>query len=301
MNQPPDRLVRCVSEEGGIAVRAIVGTELVREGAARHRTSPTATTALGRTLLGALLLAASGKEDDESVQVQFRGDGPLKGVVAGADALGNARGYVGSPRAHPPRVDGQLDVHAAVGAGVLTVVRMRAGQQPYTGIVQIVHGTIAQDLTHYLSESEQSQTALALGVQEDPPRGVRSAAGYLVHALPGASEAEIDRVEENVRATPNPSQLVAEGLDAHGLLARLLEGLGMRDAHELPVAFHCGCNEERVSRALQTLGREELERAIEEAEPIGVECHFCAASYQVGPDRLRVLIEAGEESSAPPS
>ena len=298
MSHPPDRLVRSLSREGGIAVRTVVGTELVRDAATRHRMSPTATTALGRTLLGALLLASEGKHPEESVQVQFRGDGPLKGVVAGADARGRARGYVGSPRAHPLRVDGQLDVHNAVGAGVLTVVRMRPGKQPYTGIVQIVAGTIAQDLTHYLAESEQSHTALALGVQEDDPRGVRAAAGYLVHALPGASEAEIDRVEENVRATASPSELVGDGLDAEGLLARLLDGLGMRDTHEMPVSFHCGCNEERVSAALRTLGREELEQAIREGESIGVECHFCAASYRVGAERLRSLLDDAEAPSA---
>ena len=170
--------MRTISRDGGIAVRAIVGTRLVAEAARRHDTSPTATAALGRTLLGALLLAAGGKSG-ESVQIQFRGDGPLRSVVALADDAGRARGYVLRPRADPPRVNGELDVHNAVGAGVLTVVRQRPGQPPYTGVVQILYGTIARDLTHYLAESEQSRTAVALGVQEADAGGIQRGRGLL--------------------------------------------------------------------------------------------------------------------------
>jgi molecular chaperone Hsp33 len=287
-SRAPDRLVRTVSREGGIAVRAIVGTQLVTEAARRHQTSPTATTALGRTLLGALLLAAGGK-GGESVQIQFRGDGPLRGVVALADDSGHARGYVVRPRAHPPRVDGELDVHNAVGAGVLTVVRQRPGQQPYTGVVQIVSGTIAQDLTHYLAESEQSRTAVALGVQEGGGEGVAAAAGFLVHALPGASAEETRRAEQNVRATSLPSELVAGGCDAGGLTERLLDGLGVRERTESDVGFHCGCDAERVAAAVRLLGAEEIARSARAGEVLEVRCQFCAEGYTLGPDALRAL------------
>ncbi len=288
--EAPDRLARTISEEGGIAVRVVVGTGLVREAARRHRTSPTATTALGRAMLGSLLLAAGGKSG-ESVQLQWKGDGPLRGVVAAADDTGRVRGYVGVPRVHPPRVDGELDVHNAVGAGVLTVVRQRPGQQPYTGVVQIVTGTIAQDLTHYLAESEQSHTAIGLGVQEADGGGVSAAAGYLVLALPGASPEEVDRVEQNVQATPNPSELVADGLDASGLAGRLLDGLGQRELHTNPVAFHCGCDARRVASAVRLLGREEIERTVAAEETLEVNCQFCAENYRVGGDELRSLLE----------
>ena len=287
-SRAPDRLVRTLSRDGGIAVRAIVGTRLVSEAARRHRTSPTATTALGRTLLGALLLAADGK-GGESVQIQFRGDGPLRGVVALADDAGHARGYVVRPRAHPPRVDGELDVHNAVGPGVLTVVRQRPGQQPYTGVVQIVSGTIAQDLTHYLAESEQSRTAVALGVQEGSGAGVAAAAGFLVHALPGASAEETRRAEQNVRATSLPSELVAGGCDASGLVERLLDGLGARELTESDVDFHCGCDAERVAAAVRLLGAEEIARSARAGEALEVRCQFCAEAYTLGPDALRAL------------
>ncbi len=285
----PDRLVRTISRDGGIAVRAIVGTRLVAEAARRHGTSPTATAALGRTLLGALLLASGGK-GGESVQIQFRGEGPLRGVVALADDAGRARGYVVRPRAHPPRVNGELDVHSAIGAGVLTVVRQRPGQPPYTGVVQIVYGTIARDLTHYLHESEQSRTAVGLGVQEAGENGIAAAAGYLVHALPGASDEETRRAEQNVRATSLPSELVAAGCDAHELALRLLEGLGSRERVESEVAFRCNCNQDRVANAVRLLGEEEIARSAQAGEALEVRCEFCAESYTITPDALRALI-----------
>lgn len=284
----PDRLVRTISRDGGIAVRAIVGTRLVAEAARRHDTSPTATAALGRTLLGALLLAASGKSG-ESVQIQFRGDGPLRSVVALADDAGRARGYVLRPRAHPPRVNGQLDVHSAIGAGVLTVVRQRPGQPPYTGVVQILYGTVARDLTHYLAESEQIASAVALGVQETDTGGTLSAAGYFVHALPGASDAETRRAEHNVHAT-HPSELVAAGADARALCERLLDGLGHREQYETEVSFRCSCNAERVAAAVRLLGDDEIARAAERGEALEVKCEFCAESYTLAPDALRALI-----------
>jgi molecular chaperone Hsp33 len=287
----PDRLVRTMSRDGGIAVRAIVGSRLVAEAARRHGTSPTATVALGRTLLGALLLASGGKSG-ESVQIQFRGEGPLRGVVALADDAGHARGYVVQPRAHPPRVNGELDVHAAIGPGVLTVVRQRPGQPPYTGVVQIVYGTIARDLTHYLAESEQSNTAVGLGVQEARDGGVIAAAGYLVHALPGASDEETRRAEANVRANAHPSELVATGCDAHDLARRLLDGLGEREPVASEVSFRCNCNDDRVSAAVRLLGEPEIARAVERGESLEVRCEFCAQNYRLPPDALRALIGA---------
>jgi molecular chaperone Hsp33 len=290
-HRAPDRLVRTISRDGGIAVRAIVGTRLVAEAAHRHDTSPTATVALGRTLLGALLLASGGKSG-ESVQIQFRGGGPLRSVVALADEAGRARGYVLHPHAHPPRVNGELDVHSAVGAGVLTVVRQRPGQPPYTGVVQILYGTIARDLTHYLSESEQSRTAVALGVQERSAGGVAAAAGYLVHALPGASDAETRRAEHNVRANALPSALVAAGCDARGLTELLLDGLGHREHFESEVAFRCSCDADRVAAAVRMLGEEEIARSARSGEALEVRCEFCAETYTLAPDALRALFPA---------
>lgn len=287
--RPPDRLVRTVSREGGIAVRAMVGTALVDEAVRRHGTAPAASVALGRALMGAVLMAASAKHG-ESVQLQLRGDGPLGTVFAIADAEGRGRGYASQPRAHVATRGGAIDVAGAVGRGVLVVVRERAGSaEPYSGIVPLVSGTVAQDLAHYLAESEQIHAAIALGVYLEP-EGVASAGGFFAQALPGASEAEIEQVESNVRGFPGPGELVREGLDADAIVDRLLAGLGSRERQRSEPVFHCGCQRERVLRAVTLLGAAELSEVAAGDEPLDVSCRFCGERYRVSPDEIGSLL-----------
>lgn len=289
---PADLLVRTVSERGGIAVRALVATRLVAEAASRHGTSPAASVALGRALMGAVLLAAGGKR--ETVQIELRGDGPLGQLVAIADAQGRVRGYASNPSARPPAVPGRQGVAAALGRrGTLAVVRSTAhGGRPYTGIVPLVAGTIAQDLAHYLAESEQIHSAVGLGVFLGARGEVTAAGGYLVQALPGADEEEIARAEENVRSLPGPGELVREGCDADAIAVRLQGALGCRERHASAPRFHCGCRRERVLRAVALLGRDDLSRAARAGETLEVCCRFCAARYAVPPADLARLIAA---------
>jgi molecular chaperone Hsp33 len=286
-----DQLVRTLSRRGGVAVRALVATGLVGEAARRHGTSPTASVALGRALMGAVLFASGGK--GETVQIELRGDGPLGAIVAISDAHGRVRGYVAHPSANPPARDGQLDVGGAVGEGTLAVVRSTGnGGQPYTGVVPLVAGTVAQDLAHYLAESEQIRSAVALGVFLDAQGEVAAAGGYLVQALPGADEEEIAHAEAHVRALPGPGELVREGQGADAI-AQLLQGeLGCRDRHASGPRFYCGCERERVLRAVALLGADDLTRAARDGETLEVCCRFCAKRYAVTPPELARLAAA---------
>lgn len=284
-----DQLIRTISTDGGIAVRVVVGTQLVSEALRRHQTSATASVALGRALMGAILLAATGKHG-EMVQLQFRGNGPLGRVVSLADAEGRTRGYVAHPQAEARAEDGSIDVAAGVGKGVLAVVRHGLdGRAPYSGLVPLSMGTIAQDIAQYMAESEQSQTAIALGVYLSPS-GIAAAGGFFVHALPGARPEDIEQAEENVRGFPGPGELVREGLSADEIADRLLVGLGSRERHYSTPRFYCGCDTQRVLRAIITLGREELEETRAQGESLEVNCHFCATTHVVTPDDLTELL-----------
>jgi molecular chaperone Hsp33 len=284
--RPADELVRTLSRGGGIAVRTLVGTRLVGEAVRRHGTSPTASVALGRALMGAVLLA-SGAKHEGSVQIQFRCDGPLGTILAISDECGRARGYVANPSAEPR--PGRIDVAAGVGRGVLAVVRERPGREPYTGLVPVRRGTVAQDLAHYLAESEQLRSAVALGVFVSP-RGVEAAGGFLVEALPGCDEDEIERAEANVHGFPGPGELVRAGRGADAIADRLLDGLGSRERVRARPLFHCHCGRDRALRAASLLGRDELARTARAAEPLDIHCRFCAESYTVSPGEIEALL-----------
>lgn len=294
MQKPPsavreDELVRATSASGGLAVRALVGTRLVGDAIRRHRTSPTAGAALGRALMGAVLLA-SGSKHGETVQLQFRGSGPLGTVVAISDSEGRVRGYVSNPAANPPAKAGRLDVGAAVGRGVLAVVRHRPGFTPYSGIVPLATGTVAQDLALYLAKSEQARTSVALGVFLDES-GAQAAGGFLVHALPGALDDEIEQVEYNVRGFRGPGELVREGFGAVDIIERVLFDLGASVSGRSRPSFECPCGRDRAIRTLSLLGDEELNAAASDGEVLEVRCEFCCDTYRLGPDELRQLLD----------
>lgn len=282
----PDELVRTVSSEGDLALRVLVATSLVAEAAARHGTAPTASAALGRSLMGAALLAAGGA-DDETVQLQLRGDGELGTVIAIADGAGSARGYVHNPDAHPPPRDGKLDVGRAVGAGILAVVRYHPSwREPYRGIVPLVSGEVAEDIAHYLGESEQTPSALGLGVFVGPDGAVEAAGGYLVQALPGASEGALAELDATVRRLPAPTRMLRDGLAADDILERLLSRLGSREVHRQQPQFACPCSRDRILQAVVLLGREQTREILEAGEELLVRCEFCATSYTLAPDEV---------------
>jgi molecular chaperone Hsp33 len=287
--RPRDELLRTISADGSVSVRVLVATRLVRDAARRHQTAPTATVALGRALMGALLLATEA-QDGECVQAQWRGDGPLGTITVTGASDGAVRGYVSRPATDLPLAAERFDVARAVGLGLLTVERNHPEwKQPYSGIVPIVSGEIATDLAHYLLESEQKPSSVALGVFLDASGEVLAAGGHLVQSLPGADDAALRVFEQRIAALARPSELVREGATAAMLLDRLVGGLGARNVSRVAPRFRCPCSMERVRRALAFLGDDEIRDVVAKQETLEVRCEFCAEIYYVPPDRVAAL------------
>lgn len=284
-----DELVRAVSAGGDVSVRAVVATVAVREATGRTPMSPTAKSALGRALLGAVLLAVGNKQE-QSVQLLFRGNGPLGPLTAIADSEGRVRGTVSDPGASPQPRDGQLDIGAAIGAGTLTVVRHHPSwRSPYNGIVRIETGEVATDLAHYLRESEQTASAIGLAVGLDAEGEVDAAAGFLVQALPGASDAALARLERNVRLLPNAAELVRIGLRGDAIVDQLLAELGCSERQRLEPRFFCPCTRERARRTLRLLGRQEVREIAVSGSGQEVRCEFCGERYVFSSEDLGSL------------
>ncbi len=284
-----DELVRALSADGGLQVRALVGTGLVSEAARRHATSPTASAALGRALMAAELLAAAAK-DDETVQLHFSGDGPIGAITVISDHRGGVRGFVGNPAAHPPPRDSKLDVGGAVGRGILAVVRYQPSwREPYRGIVPLVSGEIAEDVAHYLLESEQIPSAVALGVYVRADGSIDAAGGFMVQVLPGADEATVSRLQSNVHALPAPTDLLRSGLRADDIVDRLLDGLGARERTRSAPEFSCCCGEGRMRQAVVLLGRDGLRELVECGEQVEIRCEFCSRTLSLSADEVGSL------------
>ncbi|RKJ78087.1 Hsp33 family molecular chaperone HslO [Butyricicoccus sp. 1XD8-22] len=285
-----DSLIRAITKDAGILMSAATSTELVERARNIHKTLPLATAALGRTLTAAAMMGDQLK-DGGSVTVQIRGNGPLGAVTAVGESDGFVRGYLQNPACDLPlRADGKLDVGRGIGRGYLMVVKDIGLKEPVSGTVALVNGEIAEDLTRYFAESEQLPSACALGVLVDTDQSVKCAGGYLVQLMPGVTDAEIDRLEANLAKAGAMTSMLSHGLTLPEIVRTVLDGFDVELFDERPIGYRCGCTREKVVRALVSLGREELQRLIDEEEQTELTCQFCDKIYHFGREELRSIL-----------
>ncbi|OUN23447.1 Hsp33 family molecular chaperone HslO [Pseudoflavonifractor sp. An85] len=287
-----DQLVRVIAKDAPIKATALSATELVERARAIHDTWPVATAALGRLLMGASMMGNMLKNEDGSVTLRIRGGGPLGSVTAVSDSQGNVRGYVANPAVDVPRkAHAKLDVGAAVGCdGELTVIKDIGMREPYVGSVQLVGGEIAEDIAAYFVESEQIPTACALGVLIAPDQTVQAAGGYLIQLLPGADDAVISAVERGIAKVGAVSAKLDQGISPLDLQHEVLGEFELEVLETTPVEYRCQCSRERVSRALISMGKDELESLIAEQGSAELTCQFCDKVYHFTEDDLKQLL-----------
>ena len=287
-----DEIVRAITGDGLVKATAVTGRDMVERARNIHRLLPMGTAALGRTLLGASMMGDMLKEERGALTLQIKGGGPLGTILAVSDCGGNVRGYVQNPQVElMEQRPGKLDVGAAVGMdGTLTVIKDIGLKEPYVGSIGLFSGEIADDLAMYFVESEQIPTACALGVLVGLDQSVTAAGGYLIQLLPGASEDMISRIEAGVRAMGPVSSALAEGLDGEGLLRAVLADFDLEILEKHPVEYRCYCSRDRVSRAVISMGREELSKLIEEQGQAELTCQFCDRVYRFSRAELEELL-----------
>jgi molecular chaperone Hsp33 len=283
-----DQIIRAIAP--GVRIVAAITTDLTEEARRRHDCSPVAAAALGRTMTATLLLAETIK-GDECITVRVAGDGPLGSIVADTPTRHCVRGYVHNPDVDLPAVNGKLAVGAGVGQGMLHVTRFNPQREVFTGTVALVSGEIAEDITRYLLESEQIPSTVGLGVLVGTDGRITGAAGFLVQAMPDATEEVLSTIELNLPLVASPSQLALEGVTAAGIARLLLAGLSDETIYEAePITFECTCSRERVASMLKSLGPDELEAMAAEGQG-EVRCNFCNELYQFDETALRAFLD----------
>lgn len=287
-----DQMIRMIAKDAPVKASAISARDLVERARNIHTLLPVATAALGRALMAASMMGDALKEENGALTLQIKGGGPLGTVLAVSDSGGNVRGYVQNPHVElMEKEPGKLDVGAAVGeTGTLTVIKDIGLKEPYVGSIGLFTGEIADDIAMYFVESEQIPTACALGVLVGIDQSVTSAGGYLIQLLPGADESVIEKIEAGVRRVGSVSRALEGGMDAESLLRAVLSDFDMEVLETHPVEYRCYCSRERVSRALISMGREELRAMIDEQKGAELTCQFCDAVYNYTEEELEELL-----------
>lgn len=287
-----DRIIRATAADGFVKMAVVTARDCVERARRIHSLSPTACAALGRTLCAASLMGDMLKEERASLTIRINGGGPAGSIVAVSDSGGNVRGYIENPTLQLPlRGDGKLDVGRAVGRdGMVTVSRDLGLKEPYIGSTALVSGEIAEDITAYLTESEQVPSACALGVLVDTDRSIKAAGGFIVQLMPGADEELISRLEENIFMMDQLTTVLDED-GAEEVFAQVLKGLEHHIVGQKEMEYRCYCSRERVVEALRSVGEEELRDMAAEGRDISVGCQFCDKVYSFAPQELSALLE----------
>lgn len=272
----------------GVRIYALCTTNLVQEAAIRHHTSHLASAALGRAMNGALLLAATMK-DNERIALRLKGDGPIGEVVADAEGT-HVRGYVGDPDVFLPLKNGKLDVGGAIGAGNIIVTRYLQNAEPFTGYAELVDGEIASDLTNYLYTSEQTPSSVALGVLVNKEGQVIASGGYFIQAMPGCAEETLAQLEENISLTPYVTQLLELGYTPEKMIETIARGLDVTIQESIELSYKCRCSREKILGALATLGQEDISDMSQDEET-EVHCQFCNETYKFSGEEIARLLK----------
>ena len=291
------RLLRAISENGGVIFYAVDSTEIVREAERIHKTSAVTSAALGRLLTAASLMSATLKRSEDSITLRLKGDGPAGLVLAVANGAGKVKGYIQNPIVELPlRPDGKLDVGGAVGhEGTLSVVKDLGLKEPYVGQIPLVSGEVAEDITSYYAVSEQVPTVCALGVLVDRDLSILHAGGYLLQLLPGASDEEISRLEKNVSQMASVTQMLQQGQRLEDIMEQALIGFSPEILDIQPSCYRCDCSRERVERALISIGASELKKMAQEDGTAHVSCQFCDKTYEIDLQNLLSALEKKAE------
>lgn len=287
-----DYIVRVTAANAAIRAFAVTGRELVETARKAHDTSPVVTAALGRLMMGGVMMGAMLKGENDLLTLQVSGDGPIKGMTVTADARGNVKGYAIEPQVMlPPNAAGKLDVGGAVGSGMLRVIKDMGLKEPYVGQTVLQTGEIAEDLTYYFATSEQVPSCVGLGVLMEKDNTVKQAGGFVIQLMPFTEDEVISKLEENIRKFSSVTSVLDEGKTAEEMLEILLDGLDMEITDTMPAQFYCNCDKKRVEKAIISIGKKDIEEMIAENKDIEVNCHFCNTSYTFSVEELKEMLK----------
>ncbi|MBQ1846428.1 MAG: Hsp33 family molecular chaperone HslO [Clostridia bacterium] len=282
------RIIRAMTVDGSAVAEVVDSTDIVNSAIKFHKTSPTASAALGRVLTAASLMGSRLKDKGDSLTLSFRGDGPAGMIMAVSDYFGNVKGYIENPAVDLPlKPNGKLDVSGAVGGGSMSVVRDTGLKEPVTGISEIVSGEIAEDIASYYANSEQTPTLLSLGVLVAPDLTCAGAGGVFIQLMPHADDQTVAQIEKNAASLTAVSNLIANHTSCEQLLQLALSGVPYDLFDEIDVGYKCDCSKARMLRAVKSLGRAELEKIFAEQEEVEICCRFCDKKYSFGKEILK--------------
>lgn len=275
-----NQIIKATAMDGTIRLIISKTTQLVEEARERHEMSPVGTVALGRLLTGGAMMGAMLKDEAESITLKIKGDGELNGLVVTANPKAEVRGYVYNPQAQTYITEkGKIDVGKSIGNGTLSVTKDLGFGEPITGQTALVSGEIGEDLTAYFAISEQTPSAVAVGVHINSDNHVDHAGGFLLQLMPDVEEENIV-ILEHILSTVDPiTTMMAHGLQPEDILHQVFGVLNPQILETIEPQFVCHCSRDKMQDMLTSLDANEVNEWKKEGIPVEVVCDYCNSHY----------------------
>ena len=282
-------ILRAMTRDGSARVLVINSRKIVNDMIGFHKTSPTASAALGRLVTATSVIGTMLPENGDTVTVSIQGDGDAGRLLAVGDYFGNVKGYIQNPLVNPPKKpNGKLDVGAAVGSGTISFVKSVGAIEPQVGTIELVSGEIAEDIATYFAKSEQIPTVLSLGVLVDTDYSCLAAGGVLIQLMPFPDEDTIDLIERNAADLVNISRHFAKGMTNEEIMDMAMRDIPYDIFDSIEVGYKCDCSSVRMQEKIKSLGKGEilkmLDEQVAEGKPreLTAICRFCNSEYTFG-------------------
>ncbi|MDO5038388.1 Hsp33 family molecular chaperone HslO [Clostridium sp.] len=288
-----DKIIRGTAKDGMVRFIGGITTNLVNEGTALHECTPVASAALGRMLTAASLMGVQLKSEKEAITLRMNGGGPVNGVTVTAHSNGTVKGFIGNPKVDIPlKENGKLDVSGAIGKnGLLYVIKDMGLKDPYVGQVPIYTGEVAEDLAYYFTVSEQTPSAVALGVLVDKDLSIKAAGGFIIQMMPDADELLADVITYRLQDMKPITALIEEGKTIEDIIKEIFEDMDPKILEEIEPEYKCDCSKERIEKALISIGSKDLNEIYDEGKDEEIVCNFCNKKYKITHDEIGELIE----------
>jgi molecular chaperone Hsp33 len=288
-----DKIVRATAKDGMVRIIAGITTNLVNEGSKIHECTPVASAALGRMLTAGALIGTTLKNEKEVMTLKINGNGEIKGITVTANNNASVKGFIGNPYVDRPLNEkGKLDVGGAIGTdGILYVIKDLGLRDPYVGQVPIQTGEIAEDFAYYFTVSEQTPSAVSLGVLVDRDLSIKAAGGFIVQMMPGADELLADIITYRLEEIPPITTLISQGKTIEEILEYIFEGMDLKILDYLNPEYKCDCSRERVEKALISVGKETLQEIYDDNKTEEIVCNFCNMKYEFTNQEIGELLK----------
>ncbi|MFI3224427.1 Hsp33 family molecular chaperone HslO [Streptococcus suis] len=285
-----DKIIKTLSKSGHFRAFVLDSTETVKAAQEKHDTMASSTVALGRTLIANQILAANEKGDTK-ITLKILASGAVGAIISVANTKGQVKGYIQNPDLDYKRTStGEVIVGPLVGNGQFLVITDYGTGHPYNSMTPLISGEIGEDFAYFLTDSQQTPSAVGLNVLLDEEDKVKVAGGFLLQVLPGATEAEIARFEKRIQEMPAISSLLASENHIEALLSAIYGDDDFKRLSEEEIGFVCDCSKDRFLDALASLPKADLQEMKEEDKGVDITCQFCQTHYHFDENDLEELI-----------